>query len=229
MKILKNKAFTLAEVLITLGIIGVVAAMTIPALMSKYRKVVYTARLKKMVSIMDTMLFNIYEDTGSVSDAFKECHDLHTPAGTEGYECFENMIIKYAPIKGSVHLSNERLGGGEKASKYGHAFFYHRLYLPDGSVIAIHIINKDYVIYGFDVNGDRGPNKAGVDLFNVHYYPYNLLYDYQKYGSLMYRMGFTNNQRSSIVSSCKSGNPQACFMLIYHDGYKFSNDYPVKI
>lgn len=45
----------------------------------------------------------------------------------------------------------------------------------------------------------------------------------------MYRMGFTNNQRSSIVSSCKSGNPQACFMLIYHDGYKFSNDYPVKI
>ena len=34
----KILAFTLAEVLITLGIIGIVAAMTIPTLMSKYRK-----------------------------------------------------------------------------------------------------------------------------------------------------------------------------------------------
>lgn len=34
----KKKAFTLAEVLITLGIIGVVAAITIPMLMTKYHK-----------------------------------------------------------------------------------------------------------------------------------------------------------------------------------------------
>ena len=34
MKQLKSNAFTLAEVLITLGIIGVVAALTIPALLT---------------------------------------------------------------------------------------------------------------------------------------------------------------------------------------------------
>lgn len=33
-----KKAFTLAEVLITLGIIGVVAALTIPTLVNNYRK-----------------------------------------------------------------------------------------------------------------------------------------------------------------------------------------------
>ena len=33
----KSLAFTLAEVLITLGIVGVVAAMTIPTLMHNYR------------------------------------------------------------------------------------------------------------------------------------------------------------------------------------------------
>lgn len=33
-----NKAFTLAEVLITLGIIGIVAAMTLPTVLSKYRE-----------------------------------------------------------------------------------------------------------------------------------------------------------------------------------------------
>lgn len=36
---LKNtKAFTLAEVLITLGIIGVVAALTIPGLITNFQK-----------------------------------------------------------------------------------------------------------------------------------------------------------------------------------------------
>ena len=33
-----KKAFTLAEVMITLGIIGIVAAMTMPALISLYQK-----------------------------------------------------------------------------------------------------------------------------------------------------------------------------------------------
>ena len=45
-----QKAFTLAEVLITLGIIGVVAAMTIPTLIANTRAQQYRARLKKTIS-----------------------------------------------------------------------------------------------------------------------------------------------------------------------------------
>lgn len=45
-----RKAFTLAEVLITLGIIGVVAAMTIPTLIANTRAQQYRARLKKTIS-----------------------------------------------------------------------------------------------------------------------------------------------------------------------------------
>ena len=44
------KAFTLAEVLITLSIIGVVAAMTMPTLIGKYNKMVWTNQLKKSYS-----------------------------------------------------------------------------------------------------------------------------------------------------------------------------------
>ena len=39
-----KKAFTLAEVLITLGIVGVIAAITIPGLMTAYRKKVIETR-----------------------------------------------------------------------------------------------------------------------------------------------------------------------------------------
>ena len=42
--------FTLAEILITLGVIGVVAAMTIPTLMSAYNRHVVETRLYKIHS-----------------------------------------------------------------------------------------------------------------------------------------------------------------------------------
>jgi len=46
-----KKGFTLAEVLITLGIIGVVAAMTIPTLMTKYAKQRTETQLVKFYSM----------------------------------------------------------------------------------------------------------------------------------------------------------------------------------
>jgi prepilin-type N-terminal cleavage/methylation domain-containing protein len=42
-----NKGFTLAEVLITLAIIGVVAALTIPSVVKNYQKTQTTAKLRK--------------------------------------------------------------------------------------------------------------------------------------------------------------------------------------
>ena len=47
-----NFAFTLAEVLITLAIIGVVAAMTIPTLVNKYQDRVNETRYKKAISML---------------------------------------------------------------------------------------------------------------------------------------------------------------------------------
>ena len=49
-------AFTLAEVLITLGIIGVVAAMTIPTLISNYQKKITVTKLKQTYSILSQAL-----------------------------------------------------------------------------------------------------------------------------------------------------------------------------
>ena len=46
----KKQAFTLAETLITLGIIGIVAAMTMPALIANYQKKELLTRIKKTYS-----------------------------------------------------------------------------------------------------------------------------------------------------------------------------------
>ncbi len=50
---MKYKAFTLAEVLITLAIIGVVAAIAIPSVISNYQQSEYKTGLKKAVSVLN--------------------------------------------------------------------------------------------------------------------------------------------------------------------------------
>lgn len=45
----KKKAFTLAETIITIGIIGIVAAVTIPVLITSYRKNITVNKLKKVM------------------------------------------------------------------------------------------------------------------------------------------------------------------------------------
>ena len=53
-KNLKMKmAFTLAEVLITLGIIGVVSALTIPTLVKKYQDIVFTSKFKQAYAMLN--------------------------------------------------------------------------------------------------------------------------------------------------------------------------------
>ncbi len=47
-----KKAFTLAEILVTIGIIGVVAALTMPSLIQNYKKKEYSTRLKRFYSTM---------------------------------------------------------------------------------------------------------------------------------------------------------------------------------
>ena len=64
MKIFKNRAFTLAEVLITLGIIGVVAAMTIPTLLTKMDHNAKIAKLQKSISIMNQAMQMSIHDNG---------------------------------------------------------------------------------------------------------------------------------------------------------------------
>ena len=62
--------FTLAEVLITLGIIGVVAAMTLPTLIQQHQKQVYVTGLKKGVNTVQNMVQKITADEGA-SDMYQ--------------------------------------------------------------------------------------------------------------------------------------------------------------
>ena len=61
----RKAAFTLAEVLITLGIIGVVAAMTMPTLIMQHQKKVFVTRVKQTYSIVSNALLSSVADNGA--------------------------------------------------------------------------------------------------------------------------------------------------------------------
>ncbi len=64
---LKKVAFTLAEVLITLGIIGVVAALTLPTVIQNYQKQVTVNKLKKAYSVLGQVAQRAIADNGAIS------------------------------------------------------------------------------------------------------------------------------------------------------------------
>ena len=64
----KSAAFTLAEVLITLGIIGVVAAMTLPTLINETQRKQDGVKIKKFYSIMQQAIIMSERDNGSAAD-----------------------------------------------------------------------------------------------------------------------------------------------------------------
>lgn len=65
---MKKSGFTLAEVLIVLGIIGIVAELTIPALLSSYQKQVYVTQLKKAYTEGNQALKIMTADSGCADD-----------------------------------------------------------------------------------------------------------------------------------------------------------------
>lgn len=136
----KKAGFTLAEVLITLGIIGVVAAMTIPTLMMNYQKQVWESKLKKTFSVAtnacERML--IEENVSRVNE-------------TEVYGDVSNDTLrKYFKL----------MQDGTEVSGRGFSIL-----LPDSAVLYLTADENGFRFYT-DVNGiESRPNLAGRDLF----------------------------------------------------------------
>ena len=86
------KAFTLAEVLITLGIIGIVAAMTIPTLVAKYQEKVTVTRFKWVYSTLANAFTMAVAENGAI-----ETWDLNAP------EDLANILSKYMRISEKCH------------------------------------------------------------------------------------------------------------------------------
>lgn len=219
----KIKAFTLAEVLITLGIIGVVAAMTLPGLVQNYQKMVLRNQFKKTYSIFYTGVRSAQVNLGypvkcsywvsnpygsapcvEYNPTYNNCERWTMPDGSELvadyngprdlYDCaaFEeelfNKVFKTVKFcqdnalrngcitnkyRGADKIKQEQNPDAEYPPNPSIDFSdsniknrYSSWVLADGTVIIKYGNYKsNYPIYTVDINGHKGPNKWGHDIF----------------------------------------------------------------
>ena len=127
-----KKAFTLAEVLITLGIIGVVAAMTIPTLMTNIHHRDISVKLQKFSSVMRQMLLTAEDEQGPVNewnislshDEFFETYFLpYVKAGISNDELIFNDGSTMTLFRGSCMDLIYDVNGKSKPNKEGYDQF----------------------------------------------------------------------------------------------------------
>lgn len=172
---LKKAAFTLAEVLITLGIIGVVAAMTMPSLIQNYQEKATVTKLKKCYSLVSQAYVSILNDEGG-SDTLQAGDDLEMMEKFGKYlkyqktcgrnkGCFPNVTYKSVTGNGYSKWEDDTTDRS-------------RAILTDGTLImfnksAMRVGEGNYLyaqIY-VDINGFKGPNQLGRDFFYFYINP----------------------------------------------------------
>ena len=162
-RIARGLGFTLAEVLVTLAIIGVVSAMTVPTLMQNHQRKTYVTQLHKVYNEFSQALIQYQNDKNAVNlteagfydinniDAFmKKYFKIVQDCGSDCHDCFAD---KYKKLDGSSNINPVSL---PNAKGY---------ILADGASICINTAQMH-----IDINGKQGPNIAARDLFAVKIY-----------------------------------------------------------
>lgn len=165
-----KRAFTLAEVLITLGIIGVVATMTIPIVINKYRSYVLEVQFKKAYSNLSQAILLMKQDLG-VENLWKEYVIYDTESGNFiNKEYFYNNFDKYIKVvkKAEKYEITNYNGTKKTISDTGDDLPKAIYILPDGSSVGRQIGNGR-IRFWIDVNGPyKKPNRYGFDVFEFH-------------------------------------------------------------
>lgn len=205
---MNKKAFTLAEVLITLGVIGVVAAITMPTLINNYQKHVWTTKFKKAYSEISQgfKLLMAEEEVSSLLET-EAWSTVPTDANVEFFldgsgasqMAFWNGIAKR--FSGSSVVDTKiypiyKINGAVTGWNSWSFFKVKHIILPDGVAFGFSVPPSNAFGNGsltIDINGDAKPNTLGRDIFN---------FDISKYGILIPEGAGTWNTSDSPWLNC---------------------------
>lgn len=233
-----NTAFTLAEVLITLGTIGVVAAITMPSLIQNYNEKATVKRVQVAYSLLNEAVKRAIVDYGTVDNW---CNDGNL--GHSGYNgcslILKDILMQYISAYDNCTKGANDLCFAKKYVRYfnstqywqphtwtgqpsfitkngisvnidasngdGYAGYWCRLSTNDVLDNSTNNINLGYWrymsncgVFMIDINGLKGPNVDGKDLFAF------ILF---KDGLVPKGRNFDHSQHN-FENNCKDGNPK---------------------
>ena len=173
----KKAAFTLAEVLITLGIIGIVSAMTIPALVQDYREKADVIRLKKAVAALEQAKLMAINDGLFLKLTYLQAGGVYIQEEHEKFANYFKPYFKVAIDCALPDVSNTAcIGDYDNAKIYKIDKFSQATSLAQNTFRGF--ITNDGISYFFyamngtiliDLNTPKnGPNAYGHDIFKFN-------------------------------------------------------------
>ena len=159
----------MAEVLITLGIIGVVAALTLPSIITRYQKKEAAVRLKQSYTILTQAIQMSELENGPLNQWEFE----YTPSGTETTKIFVEKYL--TPYIKTIKKVNQKTS----ATPYEYYYIHDNQLVSGGghTHYSIALANGTYLHFNgnynisnkidvrIDINGKKGPNIIGRDTF----------------------------------------------------------------
>ena len=214
----RRVAFTLAEVLITLGIIGVVAALTLPTLIEKHQKKVTAKKLAVTYSIVASAFERAKSDYGDMS-SWEVKKDGSNDEISEAYidKYFLPYFDNYKKIGWGAfywYYNNPTYGGNggyfvEFKNGVTLTFAFSGNRDKDGNLF----FNTPY--FHVDINGKSKPNLVGKDIFKF------MISDEKVVSG-----NYIDLPNSIVVEACRNREADACTELIFRNGWEFPDDYP---
>ncbi|MBR1753498.1 type II secretion system protein, partial [bacterium] len=184
--LLPLRGFTLAEVLITLGIIGVVAALTIPTLMQKTDERETVSKLKKFYSEISQAYSLAKTEHGTPDNWYNGVE--YNVGDIDASNIMGDIITDKLKVQKACHgaantgcfpnVSYKRIDGGSSGNYETNNDFVSKYLLADGTSLFFYtygstpqnsgngMAEKLYGAMGVDINGEKGPNTAGIDNFS---------------------------------------------------------------
>ena len=233
-------AFKLEKILITLGIIGIIAAITIPNIMGAYRKKVVETKLKKAFSeLSQLLLLSEAENGNSYYWTWPSSHMTNQQNSIEGkafiktyFEPYLNKVMKEDGFKKKIYTVDGNEHYSEEYLKYNQGY-----YLPSGVVVYFSpsytsaptvavmmpsgdsklILGKNVFIFNFQKDKDK---KRVV--ISARSYANWTCADLEKRRDY-FRQSCIHEQDASGISS---GN--WCTFMIYCNNWEIPDDYPIK-
>ncbi len=180
----RKYAFTLSEVLITLGIIGVVAAMTMPSLMNKIQNRHLVTALKKAYSVLSqanamvqiehpssewTLIDGNFENSKVLFDLYKPYLKIAKDCGcgTTVTGCWSEDATKTISGVVASAASKGRMGNNHCAVRLvdGMNLSFDEWSYTGSGIWVESLMKKTNPFFYVDVNGDKKPNTLGKDVF----------------------------------------------------------------
>lgn len=249
-------AFTLAEVLITLGIIGIVAAMTLPTLIQGYQKSVALNKLKQTYAQLSTGAEAVAADFDALPMHQWSCNEGWAEGQYNQENCFylvlEKLGAKMYPQASETEKTMCYQGEAYPAYKYnywgesrtrGFNTYSWSAQLPNGACVlwyAYAWTGSDAGKIFIDIDGPyKGYNTMGKDLFVFGYAAGHNGKGLGRNGRTIYPSGisFENDDPAMVkmptvsqakygVQACINGSREYCAAYIMVSGWTMPSDYP---